>query len=287
MLSRYREVEQPLRFGIDAANFGDYSAPRTLAELAFEAEEAGWDGFFVFDHILPTEAGVDLYDPWVILAAIALRTSKMRIGPMVTPIPRRRRWKLARETASLDRLSDGRLTLSVGIGGPPGREFGTFGETVDTRVRGDMLDEGLQVVEGLWRGGQFSYEGTHYSVDDVVFSPTPVQSPRIPIWVGAKWRSKRPLRRAARWDGVFPIPHDGETITPEDLQTVGDYVREHRDTDADFDVVLADHDGGRSQAHLAAYEEAGLTWWIQRIHSPWADSLDEARDLIQEGPPVV
>jgi alkanesulfonate monooxygenase SsuD/methylene tetrahydromethanopterin reductase-like flavin-dependent oxidoreductase (luciferase family) len=276
-----------LRFGIDAANFGDYSDPRTLADLAFEAEEAGWDGFFVFDHILPTDIGVDLHDPWVILAAIAMRTSKLRIGPMVTPIPRRRPWKLARETVSLDRLSGGRLTLSVGIGGPPGREFGTFGETIDTSVRGDMLDEGLQVLEGLWGGAPFDYEGTHYQVHDVVFAPTPVQSPRIPIWVGAKWRNKRPLRRAARWDGVFPIPHDGETITPEDLRTVVGYVGEHRDIDADFDVVLADHDGSRTPESLAAYEEAGLTWWVQRIHDPWAGSLDEARALIQEGPPVL
>jgi alkanesulfonate monooxygenase SsuD/methylene tetrahydromethanopterin reductase-like flavin-dependent oxidoreductase (luciferase family) len=275
-----------LRFGLDAANFGDYSDPRTLADLAFEAEEAGWDGFFVFDHILPTNIGVDLHDPWVILAAIAMRTSRVRIGPMVTPIPRRRPWKLARETASLDRLSGGRLTLSVGIGGAPGREFGSFGETTDTRVRGDMLDEALQVLEGLWSGGPFSYDGTHYNVHDVVFAPTPVQSPRIPIWVGAKWRNKRPLPRAARWDGVFPIPHDGETITPEDLRIVVDYVGEHRDTDADFDVVLADHDGSRTPESLAAYERAGLTWWVQRIHSRWAGSLDEARALIREGPPV-
>jgi probable F420-dependent oxidoreductase len=276
-----------LRFGIDAANFGDFSDPLTLAELASEAEEAGWDGFFVFDHILPTDTGIALHDPWVILAAVAMRTSTIRIGPMVTPVPRRRPWKLARETASLDRLSGGRLTLSVGIGGPPGREFGSFGETVDTRVRGDMLDEGLQVLEGLWSGESFSYEGSHYHLDDVVFAPTPVQSPRIPIWVGAKWRYKRPLCRAARWDGVFPIPHDGETITPEALRAVVEYVREHRDTDAAFDVVLADHDGSTSSESLAAYEEAGLTWWIQRIHSPWTNSLDEARARIREGPPAL
>jgi alkanesulfonate monooxygenase SsuD/methylene tetrahydromethanopterin reductase-like flavin-dependent oxidoreductase (luciferase family) len=276
-----------LRFGIDAANFGDYSDLRTMAELAFEAEEASWDGFFVFDHILTTDIVVALYDPWVILAAIAMRTTTIRIGPMVTPVPRRRPWKLARETASLDRLSGGRLTLSVGIGGPPGREFGKFGETIDTRVRGDMLDEGLQMLDGLWSGESYSYDGAHYRLHDVVFTPSPVQSPRIPVWVGAKWRNKRPLRRAARWDGVFPIPHEGETIRPPDLQAVVDYVSEHRVTDADFDVVLADHDGSRAPEDLAAYERAGLRWWVQRIHSPWARSLDEAKAIIREGPPVV
>jgi alkanesulfonate monooxygenase SsuD/methylene tetrahydromethanopterin reductase-like flavin-dependent oxidoreductase (luciferase family) len=280
-------LESPLKFGIDAANFGDYSDPSTMSDMAYEAEEAGWDGFFVFDHILPPDVGMELHDPWVVLAAIAMRTTTMRIGPMVTPVPRRRPWKLARETVSLDHLSGGRLTLSVGIGGPSEREFESFGETLDARLRGDMLDEGLQVLEGLWSGESFSYEGRHYRLKDVEFAPQPVQSPRIPMWVGAKWRNKKPLRRAARWDGVFPIPHGVETITPENLRTVVDYVSEHRESDADFDVVLADHDGSRSPVSLVAYERAGLTWWVQRIHSPWARSLDEARALIRQGPPAL
>ena len=274
-----------MRFGLDAANFGDYSEPRTLANLAKEAEDAGWDGFFVFDHILPTDAEVQLFDPWIALAAIAMSTSTIRIGPMVTPIPRRRPWKLARETVSIDRLSGGRLILSVGLGGPAEREFEKFGEPVDAKVRAEMLDEGLEVLKGLWSGGPFSYQGRHYRLHDVVFAPPPVQSPRIPVWIGAKWRNKRPLRRAARWDGVLPIPHDGETITPDDLRTVVGYVGKHRVTDAGFDVVLADHDGSRTADSLAAYARAGLTWWVQRIHSPWTRSLDDTRARIREGPP--
>ena len=276
-----------MRFGLDAANFGNYSDPFTLAELAAEAEEVGWDGFFVFDHILPNYTGVDLFDPWVILAAIAMRTSNIRIGPMVTPIPRRRPWKLARETVSLDHLSGGRLTLAVGLGGPAEREFQKFGELVDARMRAEMLDEGLEVLKGLWNGGSFNYQGRHYQLHDVVFAPTPVQLPRIPIWIGCKWQNKKPLRRAAQWEGVFPIPHNGETITPEDLRNVVGYVDTHRDTGSDFDVVLADHDGSRTPESLAAYEQAGLTWWVQRIHSPWVCSLDEARARIREGPPVI
>jgi hypothetical protein len=139
----------------------------------------------------------------------------------------------------------------------------------------------------LWNGGSFNYEGRHYRLKEVAFAPQPMQSPRIPIWVGAKWRNKRPLLRSARWDGVFPIPHGVETITPEDLQTVVEYVRGHRESDADFDVVLADHDGSRSPESLGDYERAGLTWWVQRIHRPWARSLDEARALIRQGPPVL
>jgi alkanesulfonate monooxygenase SsuD/methylene tetrahydromethanopterin reductase-like flavin-dependent oxidoreductase (luciferase family) len=276
-----------VRFGLDAANFGDYSDPFTLAELAAEAEDAGWDGFFVFDHILPNDNGSDLFDPWVILAAIAMRTDRIRIGPMVTPIPRRRPWKLARESVSLDYLSGGRLTLSVGLGGPPEREFQRFGETVDARIRAEMLDEGLEVLKGLWCGEPFDYEGKHYQLNDVVFTPKPVQYPRIPIWIGCKWKNKKPLRRAAQWEGIFPIPHNGETITPNNLRTVVGYVDAHRDRDSKFDVALADHDGSRTQESLAAYEQAGLTWWIQRIHSPWVNSLDEARACIREGPPIM
>ena len=274
-----------MKFGLDAANFGDYSDPFTLAELAAEAEDVGWDGFFVFDHILPDDTRKNLFDPWIILASIAMRTSKIRIGPMVTPIPRRRPWKLARETISLDYLSNGRLTLAVGLGGPPEREFEKFGEISDTKIRAEMLDEGLEILKGLWNTEPFNYEGTHYQIHDVVFNPPPIQYPRIPIWIGCKWQNKKPLKRAAKWEGVFPIPHKGETITPENLRTIVNYIETYRDRDSDFDVALADHDGSRTPQSLAAYQRAGLTWWIQRIHSPWFNSLDEVRTHIQKGPP--
>ena len=274
-----------MKFGIDAANFGNYSDPFTLAELAAEAEDVGWDGFFVFDHILPDDTRKNLFDPWVILAAIAMRTSKIRIGPMVTPIPRRRPWKLARETVSLDYLSNGRLTLAVGLVGPPEREFEKFGEVFNTKIRAEMLDEGLEILKGLWNAEPFNYEGNHYQIHDVVFNPPPVQYPRIPIWIGCKWQNKKPLKRAAKWEGGFPIPHKGETITPENLRTIVKYIETYRDTDSDFDVALADHNGSRTPESLAAYERAGLTWWIQRIHSPLVNSLDEARAHIQKGPP--
>ena len=274
-----------MKFGLDAANFGDYSDPFTLAELAAEAEDVGWDGFFVFDHILPDDTRKNLFDPWIILASIAMRTSKIRIGPMVTPIPRRRPWKLARETISLDYLSNGRLTLAVGLGGPHEREFEKFGEISDTKIRAEMLDEGLEILKGLWNTEPFNYEGTHYQIHDVVFNPPPIQYPRIPIWIGCKWQNKKPLKRAAKWEGVFPIPHKGETITPENLRTIVNYIETYRDRDSDFDVALADHDGSRTPQNLAAYQRAGLTWWIQRIHSPWFNSLDEVRTHIQKGPP--
>ena len=276
-------------YGILAPNFGDYSDPRVLADLAGEAEETGWDGFFVFDHLLSGADRVGVGDPWISLAAIATRTNRIRIGPMVTPLARRRPWKLARETVTLDRLAAGRLTLGVGLGGPPEREFETFGETGGMRVRAGMLDESLDVLTGLWTGESFSYDGAHYRLRDALFQPPPVQSPRIPIWVGAKWRNRAPLRRAARWDGVFPIPHGDERITPDILREVVAYVKEQRANDSPFDVIVADHIGERDRPGVAstisAYAEAGLTWWLERVGGQWVGSLKQTRSQIRRGPP--
>ncbi len=141
-----------MKFGLLLPNFGDHSHPRKLAELANVAEDAGWDGFFIFDHILPSVPGTPVVDPWIAMSAIAMVTNRIRLGTMVTPLPRRRPWKLARETASLDALSDGRLVLGLGLGGPPDREFETFGEESDDKIRAAQLDEGLEVLTGLWKG---------------------------------------------------------------------------------------------------------------------------------------
>ena len=251
-----------MRYAVFAPTFGDYSDPRTLTTLAREAEDCGWDGFFLFDHILPTVPGTPLTDSWVALGAIAAGTNRVLIGTMVTPLPRRRPWKLARETVTVDHLSGGRLILGVGIGGPPEREFETFGEAGDMAVRSRMLDEGLRILEGLWSGASFSFEGEFYEVRDAVFQPQPVQSPRIPIWVGAKWRNKRPLRRAADWDGLIPIPHSGEVITPAILESAVSYVMRHLKVSEELTVALADHDGDRTPEALQAYADAGLTWWL-------------------------
>jgi alkanesulfonate monooxygenase SsuD/methylene tetrahydromethanopterin reductase-like flavin-dependent oxidoreductase (luciferase family) len=177
----------------------DFSDPRTLAELGREAEQSGWDGFFIWDHVVlgPSERTLD---PWVGLAAVAMVTERIRIGTMVTPIPRRRPWKLARETATLDRLSNGRLTLGVGIG-LGAKEWDDLGEETSPKVRGEMLDEALQVLTGLWSGEIFSFEGKYYHVKNARFLPTPVQ-PHIPIWVGGFWPKQAPMRRAARYDRI-------------------------------------------------------------------------------------
>jgi alkanesulfonate monooxygenase SsuD/methylene tetrahydromethanopterin reductase-like flavin-dependent oxidoreductase (luciferase family) len=204
-------------FAIDTPNFGDFADAQVLADLAREAEQAGWDGFFLWDHI---GAGweVPIGDPWVQMAAMAMTTERIKLGTLVTPVPRRRPWKLAREAVTLDQLSNGRLILGVGIGGDSGHEFSCFGESPDDKLHGAMLDEGLDVLTGLWTGEPFSYQGAHYRIDGARFLPTPVQTPRIPIWVAGIWPHPRPFRRAARWDGVCALKADEGTMTPADFR---------------------------------------------------------------------
>jgi alkanesulfonate monooxygenase SsuD/methylene tetrahydromethanopterin reductase-like flavin-dependent oxidoreductase (luciferase family) len=155
--------------------------PRTLADLAQLAEEAGWDGFFLEDFITHWQ-GRETYDPWLALAAMAMRTTHIRLGTIVTALPRRRPWKLAREVLTLDHLSSGRMILGVGLGG--GGDIDQFGEVSDVKQRAQMADEAIDILKGLWHGEPFTYQGQHYQVNEALFLPKPVQTPHIPIWVG-------------------------------------------------------------------------------------------------------
>jgi alkanesulfonate monooxygenase SsuD/methylene tetrahydromethanopterin reductase-like flavin-dependent oxidoreductase (luciferase family) len=271
-----------VNYGLYLPNFGAFGDPLTLVALARDAEVAGWDGFFIWDHI----AGYanDMLDPWVGLAAVAQATERVRIGTTVTPLPRRRPQKLARETVSLDRLSGGRLTLGVGIGENPS-EYGGLGEETDLRTRGDMLDEGLEVLTGLWSGEPYEHRGAHYRIEGARFTPTPVQRPRIPIWVGAIWPHKRPVRRAARWDGIFPLFdfRDPDRAYRDLLECV-EFVRSQRASDDPFDVVQSGvtpgQDGSRAREIVSRYERAGTTWWLEAI-APYrlGKDFDEPWDL--------
>jgi alkanesulfonate monooxygenase SsuD/methylene tetrahydromethanopterin reductase-like flavin-dependent oxidoreductase (luciferase family) len=281
-----------MRYAVNVPNFEDYSDVRTVAALAVDAEAAGWDGFFVWDHLTFVKAWkLRIADPWLLLAGVALATVRLRLGPMVTPLARRRPWKVARETVTLDRLSGGRLVLGVGLGEPPEDEYGSFGEPTDPAVRAEMLDEGLEVLTRLWSGETVSFRGRHYQVDQVALQPAPVQRPRIPIWVAGVWPRRGPLRRAARFDGSYPVKldPDGELVPldADDLRGLLAVVRGYRESDAPFDVVLGGttpDDPAAARAMIDPLAEAGMTWW-QETADPRQSDLDAFRRRVRRGPP--
>ena len=271
--------------GVFLPNFGPFGHPKVLVELSLCAEEAGWDGLFLWDHILFENQGSPTVDPWIVLSAIASSTSTIRIGAMITPLARRRPSQVARETVSLDHLSNGRLVFGAGLGLPPEVEFGLFGEETDDRVRAEKLDEALSIVAGLWTGESFKYEGQHFSVDDVIFQPPPLQRPRIPIWCAGWWPNRRPFRRAARWDGVIPELVGGSTPSPDDVREIVGYVKEHRSSGSPFDVAVTGYsDGSRDAQLMDDYQSAGTTWWLEKIDPTRLFSVGEARARILRGP---
>lgn len=257
--------------------FDELSDPMVCARLAAEAEEAGWHGFFVWDQ-LRWEAPVrQVADSWITLAAIATATERLRLGPMVTPLPRRRPVKVARETATLDWLSGGRLTLGVGIGGDSfAREFSKTGEQLNERARGQMLDEALEILTTAWSGEPVHHHGDHYTVDDIQFLPRPVQRPDVPVWIAGFPGNVKPMRRAARYDGFFPANLEH----PDQLAEIVAIVVELRDdATAPYDIVV----GLPVGVDPAPYVEAGATWWLPEF-APEALSLDGVRGLLRQGP---
>ncbi len=262
--------------------------PHTVAELAREVEEAGWDGAFYWDGIYVGD-GWEIYDPWVVMAAMAMRTERVRIGAMLTPPARRRPWKLARETMTLDHLSGGRLVLPVGLGALEDGGFSKVGEPTDRKVRAQLLDESLEILTGLWSGEPFGYEGEHYRFEEMTFIPPPVQSPRIPIWVVGAWPSKKSTNRALRFDGLLAYTTRGE-VTPEDIRAMKAYVEENRPEAAAFDIVWEGETPGdnpdRAAQVVRPFAEAGITWWIESMWSPPNEPYD-LRARIRQGPPSI
>lgn len=269
-----------MRFGLSFPNFGIYGEPSVLADLALRAEQAGWDGFFVWDHLVIAD-GMPVSDPWVTLGAIAQVTERIRIGPMVIAMPRHRPWVVARQAVSLDRLSGGRSVLGVGLGYPPDEEFGTFHDPVDAAVRAEMLDEGLDIIAGVWSGEPFGFAGRHYHVEETTFAPPPIQQPRIPVWVAGMLPNRRPLRRAARYDGVFPIRADASPITLEDATETISYVEAHRAGRGPFDYVIGG--GPLSADEYEAFERAGVTWYLGGP-SPEPAPIEEIVTWVSAGP---
>jgi alkanesulfonate monooxygenase SsuD/methylene tetrahydromethanopterin reductase-like flavin-dependent oxidoreductase (luciferase family) len=292
-----------MHYGVSVPPFEDFFQLRMLAELASDAESAGWDGFFLWDHVLiwPTPVA----DPWIGLAAVALATERIKLGPIVTPVPRRRPVKLARECVTLDHLSNGRLIFGVGSGAGPW-EYEYLGDEPSLKVRAAMLDEALELLTQLWTGEPLVHHGRYYTFRGdfgpgrpeeapMALVPTPVQA-RIPIWVAGSWPVKAPFRRAARWDGVAPLKQRGdfgESLTPDDTRAIVEFIQRHRTHAGPFDVLCGGHTRDAADLELPlAHRQAGATWWIEDV-SPWPFGwqwqgpwpVEAMRERIRSGPP--
>jgi alkanesulfonate monooxygenase SsuD/methylene tetrahydromethanopterin reductase-like flavin-dependent oxidoreductase (luciferase family) len=273
-----------MRSGLFLPLFDALAAPAVVARLAAEAEEAGWDGFFVWDQIRWRAPVAAVGDTQITLAAVATATERIRFGPMVTPLARRRPVKVARETAALDLLSGGRLTLGVGLGSDHfAGEYSMTGEELDDRRRARMLDEGLEILEAAWSGEPVQHRGEHYTVDGMRFEPRPVQRPGVPVWVAGSPGKAGPLRRAARHQGVFPINLEHPEQLAAIVAELGVLRRQSaRDAAGPYDVVVGLPPG----SDPSPYAAVGATWCL--VEPPWEGvSLDVVRGLIRDGPPAV
>ena len=285
-----------MRFSINIPNFGDFADARTVATVARTAEDAGWDALFVWDHVLYDplrRPGVPFGDPWMLLTAAALATTRLRLGALVTPLPRRRPEQVARQVATLDALSGGRVIFGAGLGGPIADEYGRFGDTTDPVVLAERLDEGLGLIERYWTGEPVTHEGRHYTARDVTLLPPTAQRPRPPVWLGGFWPNHRPMRRAARWDGVVPLfdgHGHGHAPSVAEVREVVGYVGAHRTATGPFEFVV----GGTSPAEPAAARDvvapladAGATWWDERLplEDPELVRLTPILRRADQGPP--
>jgi hypothetical protein len=227
-----------------------------------------------------------VYDPFTSLAVAAVQTSRIRLGTMVAPLPRFKPWDFARNAASLDHLSHGRMILGIGLGDEESSGYSKFGEDADSRVLAEKLDESLEIITGLWTGRPFRHHGKHYRLSKMTFLPPPLQKPRIPIWLGGFWPRKKPFRRAAKWDGTIPGKVEG-ALEPGDLRIIREYIMDQRSKKADFDFVILGRTKGtkrQRRAKVAPFIEEGMTWWIE---SPYKErnSLRKMSSRIKQGPP--
>ena len=275
-----------MKFGIYSPNWGKtFGNPKLVTKLAIEAEKSGWDGFFLWDHIIFNDEGFqDVIDPFITLTSVAGHTEEIHIGTTVTPLPRRRPWKLAKETVTLDILSEGRLILGIGLGGS--NEFSLMNEETNPRILAKMAEEHLEILHGLWSGEEFSYEGKYYQIDKVEFLPKPVQKPRIKMWGAGTWPKKGPFKRAAKLDGVIPLSRDYRNpLTPNDYRSMIEYMKKHG-LHHPYDTVKINFDATKNNEKkrtIKDFEDAGVNWWLELI-SDWNGSYEKIKDLIIQGP---
>ncbi len=278
-----------MKHGIFLPPFSELADPRRVASLAADAEAAGWEGFYLWDHML-AEPGMAVAEAWTTLAAIAMATSRIRLGAMVTPLARRRPWVLARQIATLDQLCGGRLDVGVGLGDDGWREFSAFGEETAPRVRGELLDESVEIIQEFLAGNGLLHAGRHYAIDSPPLLPGPVQDP-VPIWAAVRWPNRKPLARAARLQGCFPIfadtgylpappPADQVKQLRADLTGLG----APRSLDIAVRVALHRMPAEERTAAAATLSEAGVTWLLEAFAPGQDATIVEA--YVRGGPPA-
>lgn len=272
-----------MQFGIFLPPFHEFADPRAVVELAVTAEQAGWDGIFLWDHML-SEPGFAVGDPWITMAAIANATSRLRIGAMVTPLARRRPWVVARQIATLDILSGGRLVVGVGLGDDGWHEFSAFNERVDPKERAQQLDESLELLQRFATGEPVDFDGTAYRVHAPAFLPRPLQQP-VPIWVAGRWPNRKPLTRAARFQGYFPIFHTPEPPVMPQLDDLSTIRASLGPAGEDLDLVVRYAMSGSSdpQAEAGQLKTHGVTWILEAFGAFGPDAAT-IREVVAQGP---
>ncbi|MFH5823860.1 LLM class flavin-dependent oxidoreductase [Georgenia sp. AZ-5] len=278
-----------MKFGL----IGTFGSAQQMVDLAVEAERAGWDGFFAWDGI--SVGAIDTFDPWTLLGAIAVKTSRIRLGAMVFSLARRRPWKVAREALTVDHLSGGRLVIPVGLGATDDGGYSRVsGDDVERRTRAERLDDALAILDLAWRGETFSYTGKQYQVRDLVFRPRPVQRPRVPVWIVGVWPAPRSMQRAIAWDGILPSRHGDpfEPLTPQELRAIADHVAERRAAaglSGPYDIVVEGvlpEEPAQARERVRALEEAGVTWFVESRWEGEGATPEKLLERARQAPPA-
>ena len=269
------------RFGLYLPNFGELAKPDNIVKLARLAEENGWEGIFLWDHI-PVDPSMAAYDPWLLLTLVASNSETLRVGTSVTPLARRRPQKIAKEVVTLDHISKGRVILGIGLGSAP--EFVSYGEQFKPREVAEKLDECVEILRLLWSGEPVDHQGKHYQIK-AQHLPTPVQK-QVPIWVAGKWPNKAPFRRAARHQGVFPLKLGwDDRLTVQEYRDILGYIERHGGNLEDYDVVMAVFKGDPEEdSWIKGYMDVGVNWIVECL-DPWRGNIDVLFEIVKRGPP--
>lgn len=285
-----------MRYSINIPNFGDFADVEKIMAIATAAERAGWDGLFIWDHVVHDKArrrGTPFADPWVAMTAIALSTQRLRFGPLLTPVARRRPEQLAREVATLDGLSRGRMIFAAGLGAPIEDEFGSFGDHAEAKEIAGRLDEGLELITRYWTGQRVDHDGHYYQAQDVELLPATVQQPRPPVWIGGYWPTRAPMRRAARWDGAVPLfqsARHGVAPDPAEVADLVAFIAGQRQSMIDFEIVVGGTTPGDPTSAakiIRPLADAGATWWEERMPQTEGDfqRFEPILRRVEQGPP--